>query len=85
MAVSELSFQEGSVYNSEMECMNLDQQSQTEPLDIKLVQCDQRSDIDQCNSFNGHEKLAFDQQSDTHYSLANLNAAGGQLQVSCSV
>lgn len=36
--VSELSFQEGSVYNSEMECTNLEQESQTEPLDTKLVQ-----------------------------------------------
>lgn len=36
--VSELSFQDGSVYNSEMECTNLEQESQTEPLDIKLVQ-----------------------------------------------
>lgn len=35
-AVSELSFQEGSVYNSEME--NIDQESPTEPLDVKLVQ-----------------------------------------------
>lgn len=81
-AVSELSFQEGSVYNSEMECTNLDQQSQTEPLDIKLVQCEQRSE-NQCNSFNAHDiKLALDQQSDTHYSLVNLNAAGDQLHVS---
>lgn len=80
--MSELSFQEGSVYNSEMECTNLDQQSQTEPLDIKLVQCEQKSD-NQCNSFNAQDlKLAMDQQSDTHYSLVNLNAAGDQLQVS---
>lgn len=34
--VSELSFQDGSVYNSEME--NIDQESPTEPLDVKLVQ-----------------------------------------------
>lgn len=31
--VSELSFQEGSVYNSEMECTNFEQQSQA---DVKL-------------------------------------------------
>lgn len=82
MTVSELSFQEGSVYNSEMECTNLDQQSQTEPLDIKLVQCEQRSE-NQCNSYNAEDiKLALDQQSDAHFSLVNLNTAGDQLQVS---
>lgn len=42
--MSDLSFQEGSVYNSEMECTNLDQQSQTEPLDAKLVQPGRKSD-----------------------------------------
>lgn len=42
--VSELSFQEGSVYNSEMECANSDQQSHTEPLDIKLEQRDEKSE-----------------------------------------
>lgn len=36
--VSELSFQEGSVYNSDMECTNMEPESQTEPLDTKLVQ-----------------------------------------------
>lgn len=44
VSVSELSFQDGSVYNSEMECTNLEQESQTEPLDIKLVQPTLRSD-----------------------------------------
>lgn len=44
-AVSELSFQEGSVYNSEMECINLEQQSETEPLDVKLEQAvDEKSE-----------------------------------------
>lgn len=43
-AVSELSFQEGSVYNSEMECIQFDQQSQTEPLDVKLEQADDKSE-----------------------------------------
>lgn len=42
--VSELSFQEGSVYNSEMECINLEQQSETEPLDVKLDQGDDKSE-----------------------------------------
>lgn len=38
--MSELSFQDGSVYNSEMECTNQDdhEDSPTEPLDVKLVQ-----------------------------------------------
>lgn len=44
LSVSELSFQDGSVYNSEMECTNLEQESQTEPLDTKLVQPTLRSD-----------------------------------------
>lgn len=44
LPVSELSFQEGSVYNSEMECTNFEQQSQTEPLDVKLAQPDQKSE-----------------------------------------
>lgn len=45
-AVSELSFQEGSVYNSEMECINYEQeqQSQTEPLDVKLEQAEKKSE-----------------------------------------
>lgn len=42
--VSELSFQEGSVYNSEMECINYEQQSQTEPLDVKLGQAEEKSE-----------------------------------------
>lgn len=42
--MSELSFQEGSVYNSEMECINLEQQSETEPLDVKLDQNDDKSE-----------------------------------------
>lgn len=42
--VSELSFQEGSVYNSEMECINDEQQSQTEPLDVKLEQAEEKSE-----------------------------------------
>lgn len=42
--MSELSFQEGSVYNSEMECANFEQQSQTEPLDMKLEQQDRNSE-----------------------------------------
>lgn len=42
--MSELSFQEGSVYNSEMECINFDQQSQTEPLDVKLEQAEEKSE-----------------------------------------
>lgn len=42
--VSELSFQEGSVYNSEMECINFEQQSQTEPLDVKLEQAEEKSE-----------------------------------------
>lgn len=43
--VSELSFQDGSVYNSEMECTNHEEteDSPTEPLDVKLVQPVQRS------------------------------------------
>lgn len=41
--MSELSFQEGSVYNSEMECINLEQ-SETEPLDVKLDQADEKSE-----------------------------------------
>lgn len=44
LSVSELSFQDGSVYNSEMECTNLEQESQTEPLDTKLVQPTIRSE-----------------------------------------
>lgn len=44
LIVSELSFQEGSVYNSEMECINLEQQSETEPLDVKLEQADEKSE-----------------------------------------
>lgn len=42
--VSELSFQDGSVYNSEMECTNNEQHedSPTEPLDVELVQPAQR-------------------------------------------
>ncbi|XP_055322849.1 colorectal mutant cancer protein [Sitodiplosis mosellana] len=43
-SVSELSFQEGSVYNSEMECINYEQQSQTEPLDVKLEQAEEKSE-----------------------------------------
>lgn len=46
--MSELSFQEGSVYNSEMECTNFEQQSHTEPLDAKLVPPDQKSES-QCS------------------------------------
>lgn len=42
--MSELSFQEGSVYNSEMECINLEQQSENEPLDVKLDQHDDKSE-----------------------------------------
>lgn len=42
--MSELSFQEGSVYNSEMECINFDQQSQTEPLDVKLERAEEKSE-----------------------------------------
>lgn len=42
--VSDLSFQEGSVYNSEMECTNQDLQSQTEPLDAKLIQPDRKTE-----------------------------------------
>lgn len=37
-SVSELSFQEGSVYNSDMEAVMYDGESQTEPLDTKLEQ-----------------------------------------------
>ncbi|XP_031620073.1 colorectal mutant cancer protein [Contarinia nasturtii] len=43
-SVSELSFQEGSVYNSEMECINYEQQSQTEPLDVKLEQAEEKTE-----------------------------------------
>lgn len=70
-AVSELSFQEGSVYNSEMECINYEQeqqeqQSQTEPLDVKLEQADQKS-----------------QKSESHYSMPQMASnAGGQMQAS---
>lgn len=42
--MSELSFQEGSVYNSEMECINDEPQSQTEPLDVKLEQAEEKSE-----------------------------------------
>lgn len=72
-SVSELSFQEGSVYNSEMEqCTNGDQQSITEPLDVRLVQCEQKSDKQELN-------LAPDQLSETHYSV--MNTVGGQVQL----
>lgn len=73
--MSELSFQEGSVYNSEMECTNFEQQSQTEPLDIKLVQPDQNSMHKEPLAI---KIMQLDQQSDTHYSLQNM---GGQVQV----
>lgn len=32
------------MYNSEMECINLEQQSETEPLDVKLEQADEKSE-----------------------------------------
>lgn len=32
------------MYNSEMECINAEQQSETEPLDVKLEQGDDKSE-----------------------------------------